>query len=166
MQIGRSFRGLPQSPRRALDRRVIPVRGAGFSSRACVRVCLAACSSREVLVPQFVDRMPTYPITVELPVHQKLSLLGREPAKTRHPLSRALNEVATAQSAVVLEPLKARNSGNLGTDKMGMGMPGTRMPGPDRPYWQRHRRRWHPPRLRRRRRPNLPRNKRLRSHRR
>src|SRR6516162_6403231 len=92
MQIGRSFRGLPQSPRRALDRRVIPVRGAGFSSRACVRVCLAACSSREVLVPQFVDRMPTYPITVELPVHQKLSLPGRELANTRDPLSRAPNE--------------------------------------------------------------------------
>jgi hypothetical protein len=30
--------------------------------------------------------------TVELPVHQRLSLRGRELAKTRHPLSRAFNE--------------------------------------------------------------------------
>jgi hypothetical protein len=66
---------------------------------------------------------------------------------------------ATAQSAVVLEPLKVRNSGNLGMDKTGMGTPG-----PDRPYWQRHRRRWHPPRRRRRRRPNLPRNNRPRNN--
>ena len=52
---------------------------------------------------------PEADLPVELQVHQKLSLPGREPAKARHPLSRALNEVATAQSAVVLEPLKARN---------------------------------------------------------
>ena len=31
MQIGRSFRGLPQSPRRPLDRLIIPVHRAGPS---------------------------------------------------------------------------------------------------------------------------------------
>jgi hypothetical protein len=35
------------------------------------------------------------------------------------------------QSAVVLEPLKVRNSGNLGMDKTGTG---TGTPGPDKPY--------------------------------
>jgi hypothetical protein len=140
-----------EKTRADISRQRVPKSGAsalslGVDHRRHQLVCkfdskqISARHGPLVLAPQFVDRMPTYPITVELPVHQKLSLPGREPAKTRHPLSRALNEVATAQSAVVLEPLKARNSGNLGTDKMGMGMPGTRMPGPDRPYWQRHRR--------------------------
>ena len=76
---------------------------------------------------------PTNPITVELQVHQRLSLRGRELARTRHPLSCALNEFLTAQSVIRWGGIRPQisSSGRYGVGILGVF--GKRLRGGEQP---------------------------------